>query len=162
MKKLLFFLFLLLTVFTSPAFADVVWPSLYIAAGMTSIKVIVVGLIIELFFVKFFTGSNWLKGAIVTFLMNLITCLLGIVIIPISGLLLEFIMYPVNKATFHWTHWLASYLFIIVLNTLIEGLVVKLMLKKEYKKVFWWLLGANSLSVLICVLFFGLRLGAKL
>ena len=162
MKKLLLSLLLLLTIFSTPAFADVVWPSLYIASGMSSIKVIIVGLIIELFFVKFFTDTRWLKAGIVTFIMNLITCLLGVIIIPISGLLLEFIMYPVNQATFHWTHWVASYFVVIVINTLIEGLVIKLMLKKSYKKNFWWLFGANAISILICVLFYGLRLGMKM
>ena len=161
MKKLLF-LFLLLIVFSAPAFADVVWPSLYIALGMISMKVIIVGLIVELFFVKFFTDTRWLKACVVTFVMNLITCLLGIIITPISGLLLEFILYPVNKATFHWTHWFASYLAVIVINTLIEGLVVKLTLKKAYKKIFWWLFCANAISILICVLFYGLYLGEKM
>lgn len=156
MKKL-FLTLLLITLFCNPAFADVVWPSLYIVGGMLSTKVIIAGLLIELLFVKFFTDTRWLKASLVTFVMNLITSLLGIVFIPISGLLLEFVMYPVNRATFHWTHWVASYLVIVIMNTLIEGLVIKLMLKKEFKKIFWWLLGANTLSVLICVFFMAFK-----
>ena len=161
MKKFLLSL-LLIFLLSTPAFADVVWPSLYIATGMASIKVIITGLLIEMFFVKFFTDTHWLKAAIITVVMNAVTCLLGIVLIPILGLLLEFVMYPVNHATFHWTHWAASYLAIIFINTSIEGLVVKLALKKAYKKIFWWLFCANALSILICILFYGLRLGAKL
>ena len=124
---------------------------------MLSVKVIIAGFLIELLFVKFFTDTRWLKAGLVTFVMNLITSLLGAVLIPISGLLLEFVMYPVNRATFHWTHWVASYLVIVVMNTLIEGLIIKLMLKKEFKKIFWWLLGANTLSVLICVFFMAFK-----
>ena len=156
MKKL-FLTLLLITLFCNPAFAYVVWPSLYIVGGMHSVKVIIAGFLIELLFVKFFTDTRWLKASLVTFVMNLITSLLGIVFIPISGLLLEFVMYPVNRATFHWTHWVASYLVIVIMNTLIEGLVIKLMLKKEFKKIFWWLLGANTLSVLICVFFMAFK-----
>ena len=156
MKKL-FLALLTISIFCNPAFADVVWPSLYIAGGMLSVKVIIAGFLIELLFVKFFTDTRWLKAGLVTFVMNLITSLLGAVLIPISGLLLEFVMYPVNRATFHWTHWVASYLVIVVMNTLIEGLVIKLMLKKEFKKIFWWLFGANTLSVLICVFFMAFK-----
>ena len=161
MKKLLLLL-LFIFILSTPVFADVVWPSLYIATGMTGMKVIITGLLIEVFFVKFFTDIHWLRAAIITVVMNTVTCLLGIVLIPILGLLLEFVMYPVNQATFHWTHWAASYLVIVLINTLIEGLVIKLTLKKSYKKIFWWLFGANALSILICILFYGLRLGAKL
>lgn len=159
-KILLIFLFILLL--ECPAIADVVWPSLYISAGMASIKVIITGLLIEIFFVKFFTDTDWLKAGVITAVMNAITSILGIVLIPISGILLEFVMYPANPATFHWTHWVVSYLVIVIINTLIEGLVVKLTLKKAYKEILWWLFCANALSIIICVLFYGLRLGAKL
>lgn len=156
MKKL-FYILSALFLFSAPAFADVVWPSLYIVGGMMSAKVIIAGLLIEFWFVKFFTKTTWLKAGLVAFVMNLITCLLGIVIIPISGLLLEFVMYPINRATFHWTHWVASYLVIVVMNTLIEGLVVKFGLKQTYKSVLWWLFIANTLSVLMCILFMAFK-----
>ncbi len=65
---------LLVTFITLPVNADLVWPSLYIAKGMLSIKVILLGLIIELFFVKYFTKVSWKKASIVTFLMNYYNC----------------------------------------------------------------------------------------
>ena len=139
--------------------ADVVWPSLYIAAGMTSLKVIIIGLLIELFFVKFFTNTHWLKASIITVIMNGVTCLLGMVLIPISGIFVEII--PPHK-TFHWTHWFLDYLLAILINTLLEGLILKLILKLKFKNIFTWLFIANAISILICVLFYGLRLGVKL
>ena len=156
MKKL-FYILSALFLFSAPAFADVVWPSLYIVGGMMSAKVIIAGLLVEFLFVKFFTKTTWLKAGLVAFVMNLITCLLGIILIPISGLLIEFIMYPVSPATFHWSHWLMSYLVIILMNTLIEGIFIKLTLKQKFKSVFWWLFGANTISVLICVLYMTLK-----
>ncbi|MBR3627766.1 MAG: hypothetical protein IKN42_02830 [Elusimicrobia bacterium] len=145
--------------------ADVVWPSLYIAKGMLSIKVILIGLFIELFFVKYFTKVDWKKASIVTFLMNLITTLLGIIFIPISGLgsefVFDFVFHAYDKfgiGTFHWSHWLAAYLLVILINTFIEGLFIKLTLKLKLTKIFWWLLIANSISVFLCFLFYAINL----
>ena len=141
--------------------ADVVWPSLYIAKGMLSIKVILLGLFIELFFVKYFTKVDWKKASIITFLMNLITTVLGMIFIPISGLGSEFVFDFVFNAydkfgigTFHWSHWLAAYLLVILINTFIEGLFIKLILKIKLLKTFWWLLIANIISVFLCFLFY--------
>ncbi len=150
---------------TLPASADLVWPSLYITKGMLSIKVILIGLIIELFFVKYCTKVDWKKASIVTILMNLITTILGIIFIPLSGLSSEFIFDFVFHAydkfgigTFHWSHWLAAYLLVILINTFIEGLFIKLTLKLKLTKIFWWLLIANSISVFLCFLFYAINL----
>ena len=157
-----FILVIALIVFiTLHARADIVWPSLYIAKGMLSIKVILLGLFIELFFVKYFTKVSWKKASIINFLMNLITTILGMIFIPISGLgsefVFDFVFHAYDKfgiGTFHWSHWLASYLLVILINTFIEGLFIKLTLKIKLLKTFWWLLTANSISVFLCFLFY--------
>ena len=148
-----------------PANADLIWPSLYIAKGMLSIKVILLGLIVELFFVKYFTKAGWKNSSIITFLMNLITTMLGIIFIPLSGLgsefVFDFVFHAYDKfgiGTFHWSHWLAAYLIVILINTIIEGLFIKLTLKIKILKTFWWLLIANAISVFICFLFYVLSL----
>lgn len=161
-----FIIFILLTIITVlPANADIIWPSLYIAKGMLSIKTIILGLIIELLFVKYFTKINWKKVSIITILMNLITTILGIILIPISGLgaefVFDFVFHAYDKfgiGTFHWSHWLVSYLLVIIINTLIEGLFIKLVLKLKFKQIFWWLLIANAISVLFCFIFYGINL----
>ena len=158
-KSLLYLLlFLLLT--ELPVKADIIWPSLYIMKGMLSIKIILLGLIIEIFFVKIFAKVNWKKACITSFLMNLITSITGIILIPLSGLFTEFVFDFVFNAynkfgigTFHWSHWLISYLLIILLNTIIEGLFIKINLKLDFKKIFWWLAIANTLSVLLCFIY---------
>ena len=151
----------LITFAVLPANADIIWPSLYIAKGMLSIKVILLGLIIELFFVKHFTKVNWQKALTVTFLMNLITTILGMIFIPLSGLgsefIFDFVFHAYDKfgiGTFHWSHWLAAYLLVIFINTITEGLFIKLILKIKILKTFWWLLIANAMSVFICFLFY--------
>lgn len=150
---------------TLPANADLIWPSLYIAKGMLSIKVILLGLIFELFFVKYFTKVSWKKASTVTFLMNLITTFLGMIFIPLSGLgsefVFDFVFHAYDKfgiGTFHWTHWLTAYLLVIFINTVIEGLFIKLILKINLLKTFWWLTIANAISVFICFLFYVMNL----
>ena len=159
LKFLLLFFILLISL---PANADIVWPSLYIAKGMLSIKIILLGLIIETLFVKYFAKINWKKTCLISFLMNLITTAAGIILIPISGIgaefVFDFVFNAYNKfgiGTFHWSHWLVSYFLVILLNTLIEGLFIKMSLKMNFKKVFWWLFAANAISVLLCFLFYG-------
>ena len=155
----------LIIFFTLSANADLIWPSLYIAKGMLSIKVILLGLIIELFFVKHFTKVNWQKALTVTFLMNLITTILGIIFIPLSGLgsefVFDFVFHAYDKfgiGTFHWSHWLIAYLLVIFMNTFIESLFIKLTLKIKTAKTFLWLLIANAMSVFICFLFYVMNL----
>jgi hypothetical protein len=97
--------------------------------------------------------------------MNLITTLLGIIFIPISGLgselVFDFVFHAYDKfgiGTFHWSHWLTAYLLVIIINTFIEGLFIKLTLKVKLAKTFWWLLIANGISVFVCFLFYVMNL----
>ncbi len=155
----------LITFAVLPANADLIWPSLYIAKGMLSIKVILLGLIFELLFVKHFTKVSWKKALIVTFLMNLITTILGMIFIPLSGLgsefVFDFVFHAYDKfgiGTFHGSHWVAAYLLVILINTVIEGLFIKLTLKIKLLKTCWWLMIANAISVFICFLFYVMNL----
>ena len=138
--------------------ANIVWPSVYIAEGMRSWYVILIGFVIEIIFVKNFLKPSYLKSALIAFIMNLTSTVLGIVIIPFSGLIGEFMMIPFGTATFHLTHWLMSYIFAVISNVLIEGIVVKFIFKFSFKKMFWWLFVANAISVIVCILFHGIRM----
>ncbi len=136
--------------------ANMVWPSLYIAEGMRSWYVILIGLLIEIIFVKFFLKETYLKSVLIAFIMNLVSTVLGVVAIPLSGFIGELLMIPFGTGTFHPTHWLMSYAFAILSNVIIEGLTVKFIFKHEFKKMFWWLCVANAISVIICILFHGI------
>lgn len=136
--------------------ANMVWPSLYIAEGMRSWYVILIGLLIEIIFVKFFLKETYLKSVLIAFIMNLASTVLGVFVIPLSGFIGEVLMIPFGTGTFHPTHWFMSYVFAILSNVLIEGLTIKIIFKKEFKKMFWWLCVANAISVIICILFHGI------
>ena len=133
-----------------------VWPSLYIAEGMRSWYVILIGLVIEAVFVKWFLKEPFHKSALISFIMNLVSTVLGVVAIPLSGFIGEFLMIPFGTGTFHLTHWLMSYVFAVISNVLIEGFTVKIIFKHKFKKMFWWLCVANAISVIICILFHGI------
>ena len=140
------------------ASANMVWPSLYIAEGMRSWYVILIGLVIEIVFVKYFLKETYLKSVLIAFVMNLASTILGVVAIPLSGFIGEVLMIPFGTGTFHPTHWLMSYVFAILSNVLIEGLTVKFIFKHKFKKMFWWLCVANAISVIICILFHGIAM----
>ena len=161
--RFLFFIFLIGSF--SSAHANFIWPTAFLAEKWFSIPVIILGLLIEIGFVKYFTKVSWKKASIVTFLMNLITTILGMIFIPLSGLgsefVFDFVFHAYNKfgiGTFHWSHWLAAYLLVIFINTFIESLFINLTLKIKLLKTFWWLLIANSISVFICFLFYVMNL----
>ncbi|MBR7163831.1 MAG: hypothetical protein IKD21_02535 [Clostridia bacterium] len=145
--------FLLMPVCVS---ANMVWPSLYIAEGMRSWYVILIGLVIEIIFVKGFLKQSYLKSVLIAFVMNLASTVLGIIAIPLSGFIGEILMIPFDTGTFHPTHWLMSYIFAILSNVLIEGFTVKFIFKHNFKKMFWWLFVANAISVIVCILFHGI------
>lgn len=138
--------------------ANMVWPSLYIAQGLRSWYVILLGLAIEGIFVKCFLKQGYLKSGLIAFVMNVVSTVLGIAVIPISGFVGEILMIPFGTATFHLSHWVMSYLFAILSNVLLEGLTVKIIFKHPFKQMFWWLCLANSISILICILFHGFEM----
>ncbi len=140
------------------ASANMVWPSVYIAEGMRSWYVILAGLLIETVFVKFFLKESYLKSALIAFVMNLTSTVLGVIAIPVSGFIGEILMVPFGTGTFHPTHWLMSYVLAILANVLIEGLAIKIIFKREFKNMFWWLCVANAISIVICILFHGMTM----
>lgn len=82
---------------------------------------------------------------------NAISALVGLLLIPISGILVEFLMMPFGGGTFQLSHWIFDYLCVMLANTCIEGLALNFIFKYSFKTNFWWLLGANAISVIICV-----------
>ncbi|MCR4624128.1 MAG: hypothetical protein K5780_05850 [Alphaproteobacteria bacterium] len=145
------FLFLLLAVCSfSSVHADVLWPSVVIALGKISIPVIIAGLLIEIGFVKYFTKVGWRKTIVVAVLMNAVSATFGSFLIYISKFfdaILHFIM--IN----YFLLWLISYLVAVLINTVIEGITIRLILKLPLSKTFRWLSAANVITIGICVIY---------
>ena len=147
-------LFLLIPIHAS---ANMIWPSLYIMEGMVTWYVILIGLITEIVFVKCFLKHTFLKSVLIAFVMNVASTVLGIVVIPLSGIIVEVLMIPFGTGTFHPSHVIMSFIFAVLSNVLIEGLTVKWIFKYKFKKMFWWLFIANAISVAAACLVLGFK-----
>lgn len=104
--------------------------------------------------------------------MNLASGIFGIVLAVITYVSLCIILYIVDdkgfwfivhtfnikvntdtgEALFFTAILILAIISAVFINPLIEGFIVKLMLKLKIKKTYKWLLGANVLSVAICLL----------
>ncbi|MDR2425486.1 MAG: hypothetical protein LBD59_12360 [Prevotellaceae bacterium] len=153
-KRILFLITFILAIFlnATPVYANVIWPSLYIISGMMSWWIIAAGLIIEFIFIKIFTKDSYIKSVIMDITINTISSLVGIVVIPLTGILIELIYILFDIGGWNILHWILGYLFTVFCNAAIESLALTLIFKKIYKKVFWWMFCANIFSVIMCIL----------
>ena len=138
--------------------ANIVWPSLYILEGLMSWYIILAGLVIEILFIKTIVKAKWGKTILMAVSMNIVSALVGLFIIPFSGLLAEFAMAPFDNTTFATSHWIVSYILAVLSNVVIEGLFLKWVFKLSFKKNFKWLLIANALSVVLAIFVLGVHM----
>lgn len=137
----------------TPLFADVVWPSLFLEQRLFSWWAIGLGLVVELFFVRRLTTLNWPRCIAADLLMNAVSALCGLILIPLAGIVWEIfpgmIMYKIfNIGTFNPATWTATYLFAVFINGILETLFLKYVFKqKTGRRVFLWICFANALSV---------------
>ena len=152
-KKILSALSALVLLCPSPAFADLVWPALYLEQRVFSWWAISIGLAAEYLFVRKLTGFAIAKSALVTLSMNLASALLGVLFIPLAGIGWEIfpglLLYRVFKmGTFNPVTWTATGLLAVFVNAFIEWLVIRWLFKCNLgRKGFGWLYAANMISV---------------
>ena len=150
-KLLVFILCFLPTI----AYANVVWPALYLETRLFSWWAISIGLLVEYFFIKWLFTFSTKKTAIATVSANAISSIAGIILIPLAGIAWELfpgslIHWAFNWGTFNPITWGATFVLGCLINALIEGAVYKKWFAPAFKfksEVFLWLLAANSLSV---------------
>jgi len=137
----------------TPVFADLVWPALFLEQRLFSWWAIGLGLVIELFFVRWLTTLSWRMSVVADLSMNTASALLGMFLIPLAGIAWEFfpgsILYKVfHTGTFNPGTWTATFLFAVFINGMLEWSVLRFVFRQKIGKgVFWWLCVANSLSV---------------
>lgn len=146
---------LLVALFPFSAQADIVWPALYLASNTYNFEwswVVLLGLIAEWFFYQ--KISNGTRGYTTKILLvaNLVSTLLGVALIPLSGLLWELLITPLHLifhiGTFHPVGWVGTIVFAALANTIVEGASLRVFFKIRFsKKVFRLLLIANLISV---------------
>ena len=138
------------------ACANMVWPSLYIIEQYYSWYVILAGLCIEIIAAHMILKTTWMKSAHIMFVVNALSAIIGLFLIPVSGLVVEILTIPFGNGTFHLSHWILDYICVVLVNTIVEGEALKLIYKYSFKSNFLWLFCANLLSVVLCLIFMAL------
>jgi hypothetical protein len=138
----------------APLYADMVWPALMVEQRLLSAIPITSGLIVELLALRFGGFDlSWKKAAIVDVVMNAVSSLAGIVLIPLLGFVWEFfpgiVLYKVlNVGTFNPGTWAATFIMAVLATTAIEASVVRWGFKITVdRRRFSVLCAANSVSV---------------
>ena len=130
--------------FTQYILANIVWPALYLLGRLISFWVITSGLFIEFFFVWWLTRLDWKRVIWADVAMNLVSALLGLILIPVVGLIA---VLPFS-AIFGLASWVATFCVAVLINASVESVVLLKGFKQSIgKREFWLLCLANALSV---------------
>lgn len=139
----------------TPILANLVWPALYLTSRMFAVWPIAAGLLVELFFVRYATNLRGARCLAADIAMNLASAALGLLLIPLSGIIWELLagitIHPLfNVGTFNPATWGATVLLAAGVNSLVEGLVLQNGFKQKLgRRGFWLLFAANLVSVSI-------------
>ena len=139
-------------------FADVVWPALLLEGRMLTWWAILAGLIVEYFFVRGITDLSLSRAAWADIAMNALSAMLGVLLIPIAGLIWEIfpgiVIYKIfNIGTFNPGTWIATILMAAAINTYIERFALRRFFKQPVvgRRCFWMLFLANAISITLAV-----------
>lgn len=139
----------------TPILANLVWPALYLTSRMLAVWPIAAGLLVEYFFVRYATNLRGGRCLAADIAMNLASAALGLLLIPLSGMIWELLaaitIHPLfNVGTFNPATWGATLLLAAAINTVIEGFVLQKGFKQKLaRRGFWLLFAANLVSVAI-------------
>ena len=154
-KKNSFFIIFILNIFlhSNVAMANVIWPSFYIAEGLSSIYIILAGFIVEFLCIRFLAKEKWPMALLISAVMNGISALVGMALVPLGGAYLSypFIIFSfLSEEIFEVLLWIVPYIFAVFCNVLVEGAVIHFIFHMEFEKSLKWLIPANLFSVAMC------------
>jgi hypothetical protein len=135
--------------------ADVVWPALYLETRLATWWSVSIGLLVELLVIWRAFALEIKKALLVDLVANAASVLLGIIFIPLAGMVWEIfpglVFYKVfNVGTFNPTTWAATCIFAVAINAALEWAVIQKGFKLPIgKRGFWILAGANAVSVAV-------------
>ena len=136
--------------------ADIVWPALLLEQRLLGVIPITAGLVVE--WLALWLGGfqlSWRKAIVIDLVMNTVSTVVGIVLVPALGFAWEFfpglIIYKVfNVGTFNPGTWAATFVMATLATTAIEAAVVKWGFKVALgRRRFLILCAANCVSVAI-------------
>ncbi len=130
--------------------ANLVWPSLLLTGRIVAVVPIVVGLVVEFFHLRYFTALRGTRCLWADVSMNLGSALLGLGLIPLSGLGWEliagFTIHPLmGVGTFNPLAWTVSVLLAAIVNAFVEGYILWRWFEVTLGRRGFWLLAAVNL-----------------
>jgi hypothetical protein len=144
--------------------ADMVWPALILEQRLVSVIPITVGLLTEWLALRLGGfGLTWKRAAVIDIVMNLVSTVAGIPLIPLLGLAWEVfpgqVLYKFfNIGTFNPGTWVATFMMATLATTGVEAAVVRWGFKIALGWRRFGVLGlANSLSIAIAFVSLWLR-----
>ena len=157
MKRIILYPLLLLLI-TPIALADMIWPAVILEGGILTWWIIGLSLIIEYFFVKKITNTSVKKSIIITLAINAASTIIGIILIPMLGLLLIIPVWLItyfisNGRVVNLIGFITTYILAVFVNNAIEFGVLKLFKCKLTKNSFLILLIANAITIGIALLY---------
>jgi hypothetical protein len=135
--------------------ADMVWPALIVTERLFAFPPIAVGLAVEVVALRIWMEMSWRRAAVAGFAMNAASVLLGLLLVPSSGLLWE--VFPgiplfklFNIGTFNPGTWVATFVLATLTNAAVEAVVLRWAFGILFsKRLFAVLAAANSASVAV-------------
>ncbi len=133
--------------------ANVVWPALYLGGRLFTWWIIAAGLAIEFFFVMWLTKATPTWAGLMTLAMNAVSAAVGIVGIPLAGIVWELIASITIMPLFDWgtfnpVTWFMTCVLAALLNALVETASLRFIFKVAWaRRLFWWLALANFVTV---------------
>ena len=141
---------------------NIVWPALLLEDKLLTWWIILAGLLLEFIFVWKGLKCRAAKAVLATCTANLFSTLAGMLLIPLSGILIEVILHIphqlINSSffmTFGLLAWIGTFILATLVNVTLEGWIYKLFKLPFYYfgKTFWYFAFANALSVAMAIYF---------
>jgi len=135
------------TALLCPSLADLAWPILFFKTSILYWASVAAGLLIETAWIRRFFHKPWTQSLFIAGTMNLATGLIGIVLIPlviVAGELCAglFIHRIVDMGQFDLPVWAAAFASSVLINTALEGTVIKKVFHIPWRKRGFWILCA--------------------
>lgn len=136
----------------SAAYADVVWPALFIEPRLLSVPVVVIGVLIEAAVLRFGFSMEWGRAGLLSLVCNTVSAALGTILLPLSGIVWEFfpgiLLYRIFQlGTFNPVTWLATFVLAVAISSGIEVVCLRVIFKTPWNRRRWLLwFGANAVT----------------
>jgi hypothetical protein len=140
----------------TPIIANAIWPALFLEKHLVSQWPILIGLAIEYLFVRKLTMLSPIQALWADVAMNGASALLGIILLPLAGIIWEFfprliLDFFLHSGTFNPGTWVATFVMAVAINAFVEWFVLQRFFKQQQlgTQAFWILCIANAFTVAV-------------